>query len=63
MTRVHSIFGQKDTTGAVACGNAFLDRLYATGSPLVSEETIAGMGHAIDSDPSGIAALEAAIEA
>jgi len=62
-TRVHSIFGSKDQSGAVACGLEVLSTMTAAGSPMISSEIIAGMGHGIDTDPNGIAALYAAITA
>ena len=62
-TRVHSIFGGKDQTGAVAIGLEVLSTMIDAGSPLISSQIVAGMGHGIDSDPNGIDALYAAITA
>jgi hypothetical protein len=60
-TRVHFIFGSDDTGPGPVLGQTYYNALVSGGSPMVSEETVAGMPHWITQSPAGLAALQAAI--
>jgi hypothetical protein len=60
-TRVHFIFGADDTGVGPTLGQTYYNALVAGGSPMVSEETVTGMGHPIQDSSTGLAALQAAI--
>lgn len=56
-TFVHFIFGVNDTTSAVAQGLYHFDTLYQAGTPLLSQEFIAGAGHQIHKSTAGAGAV------
>lgn len=61
-TRIHFIFGQYDSQVIPKHASDYISRLAASGSPMVTQETVAGMAHNIAGSASGLAALLAAIQ-
>ncbi|HKW60254.1 MAG TPA: hypothetical protein VJR46_10945 [Candidatus Dormibacteraeota bacterium] len=62
-TRIHVILGGYDSPVIIHHAQDYIARLTATGSPMVSQETVPGMPHDIMGSASGLAQLLAAIEA
>lgn len=62
-TRVHFIFGGQDLTNMPNHGRTYEHALLTHGSPMVSEQVVADMGHPVQESVDGLAALRTALEA
>jgi hypothetical protein len=60
-TRVHLIIGALDASWVKMNAGDYKDRLLIDGSPMVSSETIDGMGHGLPDSPAGREALRQAL--